>query len=104
MISCAETYFQERKAAIIRDADKGIKAMKRAGDVLNQTLERAKKAERNVTGFEALDIYNCCGIPVRELIIILWSHGLSLDVNEFADMLDEQNRSYTKLKQCGVVE
>ena len=68
--------------------ESGERAFKRAGNTLSKILS---KEDKHITGEEALLIYNTYGLQPRDVIILFYSHGFTVDSDEFCILLKEQN-------------
>lgn len=86
------------KEEILLKLKAGEKAYFRGGTILRNIL--SKKYSHEVPSEEALLIYNTYGIPPQLLKIFFYSHGLSMDDEEFATLLDLQWKDREKTVLC----
>ena len=82
---------------ILHNLHCGKKSYYRGGDVLKKVLTRNKEL---VSGEDALLVSNTYGIESRQLAILFLSHGLDMDVESFAKLLEEQKQRSKNMRPC----
>ena len=93
------TYMGEyKKRGIMDDKHKLLCAEKsyfRGGGIMKRILS---KPEKYLSGEEILSLFNTYGIGVRELKLLIMSHGCDGDYQEFLKLLDEQRETSKNMK------
>jgi alanyl-tRNA synthetase len=90
---------QGRIAEILTNEEHAfLRTLRRGGNLLQQVVERARAAERLISGDDAFKLKDTYGLPLEEILLIAKDTGLNVDLDRF-EVLDAQAREKSRAAQ-----
>lgn len=85
----------------MRDIESAVKGIKRGGNLLKTLIHDAiTKHNKYAPGSLAMDLCNTYGLTTRGVVTLLESHGVKVDAEEFAALIDAQESSISNAHPC----
>ncbi len=94
---------QSRIAEILTlEEESFLRTLKRGGNLLNQTIERAKEHGNHITGDDAFKLKDTYGMPLEEITLLAKDAGLDVDLKRYEELEEdarERSRAVHKKAQ-----
>ncbi len=66
-----------------------LRTLKRGGNLLNQTIERAQEHGNHITGDDAFKLKDTYGMPLEEITLLAKDAGLDVDLKRYEELEEE---------------
>jgi alanyl-tRNA synthetase len=66
-----------------------LRTLKRGGNLLNQTIERAQDHGNHISGDDAFKLKDTYGMPIEEILLLAKDAGLDVDLKKYEELEEE---------------